>query len=271
VTVITGSVLQRIVQSNADLSILAGRLAYSKEKTSTQQETFLENNRQQLENAILSISPRGAFYYQRFTIGNYGQHRKPGITLFFSNAITGEQVFTIFNVCRKRARSTKAGKAGELLKGNRFIITKNYELYKLWMSTGLKTPPLSDFSRHMGNLKPIILTGEFNHLDQPNKLQSSSIRAMNITNSELTILVNKSSITGQQDVNKPSIIPINKEVAKNLRIAELQPKSTTCIKNCENKLISKAMTSSPYPSIVDRTNKKHPSRQTNEEWLSDYG
>jgi hypothetical protein len=264
------SVLERIIHSDIDLSIAKGQLAYSKEKVSDEQVHFLEHNRKQLEKAILEISNRDAFQYHRFTIGNYGSHRQPGITLFLSNIISGESAFTIFNVSRKRARTTAAGIAGAPLKGNRFIITKNYDLFKFWKSTDLKTPTLSDFSRHLGNIKPLMLVGEFNHPEQPDKLQASTIRAMNITNSELAMLINKSSIAYQQAVNNLSITPVNKDIAKSLITIDAQPKSTKSEQNCENKLISKKITSSSSNDLDSGVNSKPPSQQTHEEWLADF-
>lgn len=263
--------LRRIVNTpnNIELAITHGQLSFTKNLASSVQLEYLCDNRIEIEKAILQVCRLTAF-----RIGNYGERSRPGIHTSFINVLTNDTYFSIFNVERIRSRNTAAGKKGAPLKGKRFYITPNFALFKMWQSTELKIPPLSDFSRYMGNLKPVLFTANFNHKEIVNKMQASTIRPINISSKALKEVFNIKSVNTNQHINNPSTSYVNKELHEHIATKGIESNLTTCIGNYDNKLIGKKEVKyRTIPILKDNTQhstSKTPQEQSHSEWLLDY-
>lgn len=130
-------------------------------------------NEQQLVKELCRRTGTRGYRFESFTTGRYsvkGSTKKGGITLLFSDVVTGTAVSMLFNADLTRTRNTVAGNKGSSLLGKKFTVSKRSGFYGFWISAGLKLPPsLSKFHDYMGNLKPLVFTGELQKVSTANK------------------------------------------------------------------------------------------------------
>lgn len=209
--------IKALLDKLAKVSVERGRLCITSVdgESSPRAEKWIQENTSKIFNELSLVSGKNILFYDgTYSTGNYkvgvGGFKRGGVHMEFTpSASSAIEPYVIFNAELTRTRTTKAGKRGDRLKGNKFNIGKRSNLYKFWKSTGLKIPSLSDFSRHLGNLKPIALIGEFNNPIHQNRLCASALKPLEMTHKEIALLIHNSSITHPQAVHKPSITLIH--------------------------------------------------------------
>ncbi|WP_372741026.1 hypothetical protein [Neptunomonas sp.] len=148
---------------------------------------WLKENFDQIATEILTLTRKQGYRFHRYSTGFYEAAKgSGGITLNFINQVTGTDSRISYNVDLRRARSTKAGKKGELLPKGRFIPPKGGSFVKLWRSSGLPIPKrISAFHDCMGKLKPIIFEGETTIKNGQLMLEKGTLKPMNISFDEI--------------------------------------------------------------------------------------
>ncbi|WP_255872128.1 hypothetical protein [Pseudomonas savastanoi] len=208
-----------------------------------------------------------AFEYVGYSTGHYGKHRAAGLTLFFASVLTGETAHAIFNVDLTRKRTTASGKAGDPLPAGQFRVGERSHFYKFWLGTGLPFPRrLAAMHDYMGKLSSVLLTGSLTG----DRINAGSLVPVTLTAGQFRNAVfpdNFRTSAGQLPDNIRTRVP-DKEIPTGHESRALQPNSTACVSNHENKLIRQddnkaAPTVSLPPS-------KPPQDQSVDEWLGAY-
>lgn len=294
----SNSLLAKLLTRGDSISIANGLLVIDLLNGQEVPMNWFKSNSPLITNEICLLFNIHAFQYLSYTSGRFGSKKTEGISLQFIHLLTHDDVYTIFNANLKRARSTTHGKKGSPLPNKQFIVTKKYNFYKFWCTTGLKLPPrLSSFHDYMGKLKSLTFTGE---IEKNNRIIKTSIRPLNISFQQITSKLHTiGSIT--KVVSKPDKFhAINQQAPNNGRtsipdkdsklafdINALDLHSSTCTSKCGNTVIRKEVLSTGVGldnTPINNTNnkevdeninevnlqKKRPEEQTVDEWLEDW-
>lgn len=194
-----------------------------------------------------------ALEYLGFSVGNYGDHRRGGVTLQFRSLATGQELYTIFNVNTRRHRTTKHGKAGDPLPKGRFSVGKRSAFYHFWQSTGFSARRLSEFHDCMGKLAGLTYTAS---IESGERLDAKTLRPL-----ALIVPGNGPTLSRQAPDNAPAQFP-DKETSQRPQRCGFPSERTTGLQKCGNTVTRECgYTGSPVP----------PQLQTVEEWLADLG
>lgn len=249
------------------VAIQSGSLAITPASGSPVPINWLAENQLGLVTEIVKRKQLSAFVFIDHSTGCYPY---PGLQLQFVDLLTGESAYTVFNADLKRARNSRHGKKGSALPAQQFRLTKHYNFYKFWLSTGVKVPPrLSAFHDYMGNLKPLIFTGEMT----PNKAEriaSASLQPLNIRFCEVVIPDNTQTTTKQMPDNSHTTLP-NKELPQVQQQQGLGTDSATGPDSYGNKVTrGHGYKGKPTPPIENQLKSNSINTQTTDEWLADY-
>jgi hypothetical protein len=257
----------KLLSRGDTVSIERGQLVIQPASGKPVPPEWINTNRARLCREALISSGLDAFEYTDYSTGHYGKTRSAGITLRFVSLVNGESVYAVFNADLTRQRNTAAAKAGTLLPRGQFRIGKRSHFYKFWMGTGLPFPRrLSAMHDYMGKLRGVMLTG----LLTDDRINAGSLAPISLTAEQFrkAILPDKfRTISGQLPDNFRTRAP-DKENAPAHAVRGLQPISTTCVSNHENKLIRKDEYKTA--SITDLPIPKPPQDQSVDEWLEAY-
>lgn len=229
---------------------------------------WLDQKEREICRSVLAAIGVDAFRYQGYSAGRYGQHKSAGVTLRFTSVLTGETAYAIFNVELTRKRTTVGGKAGAPLPAGEFRVGERSQFYKFWRGTGLPLPErMQRFHKCMGKLSSILLAGEV----RKDRINVQSLQPVTITEDQvrLAVLGHNLGTTEAQLGHKEGTRSGHKETATAHAVRGLQPFSTTCTSNHENKLTrkddNKVIPCSPIHTP------KPPRDQSMDEWLEAYG
>lgn len=153
--------LRRLLARGDEVSITNGRLLIVPASGVTPPQDWLREQCTALEREVLSTVGINAYRYESYSTGRYlvgqGGVKAPGVTLQLTSAIGEGNAYSVFNANLDRARGPNKGKP--LPKGQ-FRVGTRHAFYQFWIRTGLKVPPTHKFHDYLGNLRPILLTGE---------------------------------------------------------------------------------------------------------------
>ena len=217
--------------------------------------------------SVLAAIGVDAFRYEGYSAGRYGEHKSAGVTLRFTSVLTGETAYAIFNVDLTRKRTTVGGKAGAPLPAGEFRVGERSQFYKFWQGTGLPLPErMQRFHKCMGKLSSVLLAGEVNK----DRLNVQSLQPVTITadQARLAVLGHNLGTTKAQLRHKEGTSSGHKEMPTAHVACGLQPISTTCVANYENKLTRR--NDNKTASITDLPTHKPPQDQSVDEWLEAY-
>lgn len=221
---------------------------------------------QDLFKEILELLQIDAFSYIGYSVGNY-DNKHPGLTLQFISVVTGGSYYVIFNVDITRLRTTKSGRAGQLLPAGHFRVGKRSLFYRFWQSTQLKFPArLSSFHDYMGNLRNLVFTAE-EVPSRPSRLDKQQLRPLRVPEEEIRtrLLADKSRTrAGQAPDNCQTSMP-DKEIAESQQEQALQRISATCAQNHVKQVIRVRGYEGP-----GACQHRRPQEQTDGEWLADF-
>src|SRR5690554_2551691 len=260
--------LQQLLNRDDYVAIEGGKLVILPASGQPVPLDWLATHQQELINALIKTSGKEAYSFTRFSVGSYGKHKADGVTLFFTNLLTGEQFHAVYNVHRSR----RDGKGK--LKGNQFRITEQMALSQLYFKLLERRPEhkrLSEGHRLIAHFKDLVLT-----FDSTN---GKADKATITTLSFIPLNGKNMGVTwetyGKNVGNfRGNDFPIRPDTAT------ITDKSNYVSSELRNKLISRDVISNSFTSLnsslIDSNSsnefhtKKRPEDQTVDEWLVDY-
>ncbi|UUO23927.1 hypothetical protein FGD67_12360 [Colwellia sp. M166] len=263
--------LIRLIKRGEIVYINQGRLEIKPSGHKKVPLDFLLENKADLTYVIAKLLNLNIYQYVGYSTGRYGSKKCEGITLQFSNMVTGEEAHVIFNVELNRARSSKYHQAGSPLPKGQFRVSKKFLFYKFWLSTELSLPPrLASFHDYMGNLKDIFFIPETDAYK--GKISAKLIPLCNVSYEQIKSALaalspdNLQTNARQLPYNNQTGIP-NKEFPQPFRNQAVERELSTGESNYGSSYQGSAVISNQLPI----TNKvKRPQDQTVDEWLSDW-
>ncbi len=258
----------KLLRRGDTVSIECGQLVIEPASGKPVPPEWIEDKAQEIYRSVLMAIGVDAFTYAGYSTGLYGKHKSAGLTLRFTSVVTGETAYAIFNVDLTRKRSTAGGKAGAPLPAGEFRVGERSHFYKFWKGTGLQMPDrMQRFHKCMGKLSRILISGEVSK----DRLDVQSLQPMTITSDRvrLAVLGHNEDTSRAQLGHKEGTTLGHKESALTQAVQGLQPISTTCVANYENKLIRRD--DNKTASITDLPTHKPPQDQSVDEWLDAYG
>jgi hypothetical protein len=257
----------KLLSRGDTVSIERGQLVIQPASGKPVPAEWLDQKALEICRSVLAAIGVDAFRYEGYSAGRYGEHKSAGVTLRFTSVLTGETAYAIFNVDLTRKRTTVGGKAGAPLPAGEFRVGERSQFYKFWQGTGLPLPErMQRFHKCMGKLSSVLLAGEV----KKDRLSVQSLQPVTITadQARLAVLGHNLGTTEAQLGHKEGTRSGHKEMATAHGSCGLQPISTTCVTNYENKLTRRDDNKTAF--ITDLTAPKPPQDQSVDEWLEAY-
>jgi hypothetical protein len=254
---------------------------------------WLATNRTKIMSEIAHQSNQSIFSYSYYQTGIYNSGRSPGVMMKFSDLLTGEEAYAVFNATLKYQRKTKSKKAGDSLPDRHFHIRERAAFYSFWMKTGLDIPRrFSEWHKSMSKLQHVYFVAEKRSGD---KLANNSIQPLSLSNAVIQQLFSDNTATserqasdntatrngdkewrqglvtsnGDKDIAADQIsnglTPDPKCVSNEVRVFESARDLSACASN--RVLSNQVMTCNVVPLT---SNSKVPEEQSIEEWFQDY-
>lgn len=266
------ALLKKLIDRGDKVMIENGLLNIETHSKITPPESWFKTNEDQLIEEIVRSFKLRLYKYSDYNLGRTKGHSKDRLTLNFIEILTGETISLIFNVDRKKIRSTKNGKKGDPLPKGKFIVGKRSKLYELWTKLNLEKPRKpSEFNNKLSLLKGIYFFGIKEECNYGFKFKDKIIERANI-NIDVLMLANS-----QEDANQ--LLKSRQHHAK--ESCQGFPSNPVGAMDCgeNNYVSSKVRTKSEAQRVADKvsysdfysTDKKLPMYQSNQEWLDDYG
>lgn len=234
----TAGLLQTLLSRGDRIAMEDGRLVISPRSGKAIPAQWLRDHQDALTRQIAKRLGIDAYRYNGYSTGRYGNHKTGGVTLQFSNIITEQNAYAVFNAALTRARSTTFGKEGAPLPKGHFRTGKKSALYRFWLSTQLPLPRrLSAFHESMGSLGELVFTLK---ITEGERAAKDSIEPLNISYTEVKTPTNKPnnvSTNSQQNFNKGSTRTLNKHSPQTHAHQGLQPVPTAGEIKYGNKVI----------------------------------
>ncbi|MFT4850877.1 MAG: hypothetical protein ACI83B_003438 [Sediminicola sp.] len=263
--------LIRLIKRGEIVYINQGRLEIKPSGHKKVPLDWLLENKVDLTYTIAKLLNSNIYQYIGYSTGRYGSKKYEGITLQFSNIVTGGEAHVIFNVELNRARSSKYHQAGSPLPKGQFRVSKKFLFYKFWLSTELPLPPrLASFHDYMGNLKDIFFIPETDAYK--GKISAKLIPLCNVSYEKIKSALatlspdNLQTNVIQHPYNNQTSMPY-KELAEPVTNQALEKQLSTGGSNYGSRYQGSAVISNPL-SIIEKI--KRPQDQTVDEWLSDW-
>jgi len=262
------SLLQSLLSRGDRVVVAGGRLVVEAASGIVVPDEWLQAKSDQLLRDIAAESGQTLFAYCGHTTGIYRANQSPGVTLRYSNMLTGEHAHVIFNAELHRGRNTAHGKKGSPLPKGRFRVNRGYAFVHFWQSLGLDLPRrLSDFHDRMGKLKGVVITAK---LINGNRLDKQSICPFDWAPKDETVVGVIAAVPDKPPTNlrqvpdiAPTILP-DKDFVQTQDVRTFQADSSACDKPHVLSNQARAYQAPHYPVPKDVKD------QSNDEWLQDY-
>ena len=271
------SIIRKILSQDDQLSIEQGQLVIRPESGKAIPPKWREEHVSEICTEILSATGLTAFRYESYTVGHYGPKTTPGVNLQFSNILTGETAYVVFNVILTRSRNTRHGKKGQRLPAKQFRVTEHFAFTKFWRRCDLPLPArLSAFHECMGKLQPVLFTAT---VKPNNAINKTSIEPLEINHDQIATAFNTEKSPDNCPTNlrqRPDNCPTTSRQAlptrkpakaiqsgayNHIEVGEL---NTGVKGQCNNGSGVKGSNSNAINSPI------RPEDQTREQWLTDY-
>lgn len=287
------NLIRQLIQRGCKVQVAKGKLSVTHQSDNRYNEQWHSKHYRSILLEVAGAINEPSFMYDAYSTGNFDNGTKPGARLQFVDISTGEAPYAIFNVSLKRVRKSKQGNAGAALPKGRFIVSSRSMFYKFWLSTGLPLPrSLSEFYKCMGKLKPLLFTGQTNHL---NKVINKTLVPIELGHSQLFNLfggkdearlrqVRDREVVSSGDNNARQAEVTNTcdkqfsekhttqglgddsfRVPEKVSVNNAADKSSACVPKYEIRLQEDANKDDHSFSL-----KKKPEEQTDDEWWNDY-
>ena len=254
-----------------ELEIVDGRLKIIAASGNAVPTSWLKLHKDHLVYELVNYMAIDALIYESYSTGRYGVKCHSGVSLQFSNILTDDSRYAVFNAELDRVKATKKGPIGSPLPSGQFRVGKRSRFYKFWLTANQPLPPrLSSFHDYMGNLKGGLFTGT---VGGDERIEKQSIQLLNITHVEVLAaffqhsLPDKSHTLAIHGPDKAHTIMPYSESIERLIKRDFASIPTTCNNNYG--------ISSPGSAVLRETGmpaiaNKRPQDQTVEEWLVAY-
>ena len=154
------ALLKKLIDRGDKVMIENGLLNIETHSKITPPESWFKTNEDQLIEEIVRSFKLRLYKYSDYKLGRTKGHSQDRLTLNFIEILTGETISLIFNVNRKRLRTSTNGKKDESLPRGRFSVGKRSSLYQLWTKLNLQKPRKpSEFNNKLSLLKGIYFFG----------------------------------------------------------------------------------------------------------------
>ena len=264
--------LKKLIDRGDKVMIENGLLKIEAHSKKTPPESWFKINEDQLIKDIVRSFKLRLYKYSDYNLGHTKGHSQARLTLNFIEILTGETISLIFNVNRKRLRTSKNGKKGDPLPKGKFIVGKRSKLYELWTKLNLEKPRKpSEFNNKLSLLKGIYFFGIKEECNYGFKFKDKIIERANIISDDLML-------ANSQEDAKP-LLNSRQHHAK--ESCQGFPPNPVGVMNCskDNYVSSKVRIESEALRVTDKVNhssfydtkEKLPIDQSNKEWLDDYG
>jgi hypothetical protein len=292
------TLLTQLIINGDEVSITQGKLLIKPSSGLALTKSWLKENETLLINDICRLFNIVPLRYISYTTGSYGVKKSQGITLQFSNLLSAEDAYIIFNANLTRSRTTNRAKKGDLLPGKRFIVSERSGFYKFWLSTRLPLPRSpSKFYECMGKLKLLTFTSpiDFNNRITDKKLPLLEVSFQEILNKQNLFFSDKVSdnttakqpLKVRQETAKHPLVFTASETEQKHSLSGLTQNQSTCTSKYGNTVIRKEVLSTggsgdntainivSNKKVASKINeassqKKRPEDQTVDEWLEDW-
>lgn len=259
--------LFRLIDRGDDVSVQNGQICIFAHSGRNVPDKWLEDHRAELAVDLAVLDLAQVLLYDGHSVGRYGPHRWPGLTIDFRNLGTKQRMYTIFNVEFSRARTTKFGRKGDDLPRGSFRIGKRSALLSLWEALNLDIPPrLSSFHCYLGNLRERLMTFD---MSKGAKIQSTSLRPLNLSCHEIRLAVK--SITDKSQTNNAHFTDNRRTTStyKQSLISEENHIVASDFTSCAS-FYDKSNQEGRYKQLNDHLLARSPMEQSDEEWLAEY-
>jgi hypothetical protein len=270
------NLLRFLLERGDEVSVVKGLLQIEPRSGSEVPSDWLSSHQAELGKEIGNVLSLPVFEYQGHKTGIYdckasGNIRDSGLSLSLLDLAAQRNAFCIFNVDLTRERQTRFGDKGSPLPKGHFRPKAGSAFMKFWKLCPFKPrKDNSSFHRRMGNLSPLLLTGQYR---QGEKVTASTLKPLDVRHEQIsqaifeTYSVRNTCVTGVYEVRKPCVSNVRKESGKPLTQRDLQADSTTGADHYGNKVIRKGDIKNSSLQLIDN---KPPEEQTVDEWLQDY-
>ena len=274
------SLLHQLIIRGDIIAIEHGQLKISPVSGCPIPSDWLKKHHDTLVMQILSATECRALKYIGHTVKDYKSEGY--VTLQFETCLHHLEWYAIFNCLRSRQRDTRYGAKGSKLPRGHFSVQPRSDLAKLVKALPFKTPKLSSFHEHMGNLKGLLFVGQTDRPDSE-KLNKKTLALLNIsaatireavirqTSTTDTGLTNHRQVTDSSPTSPPTSKP--DQPSNYGAFSQSQPHNNNHRNTVNRDAVKQPnILSFPSPSsahlLEDRAGTS--SDQTTDEWLSDY-
>ncbi len=255
------SLLQRLIDRGDHVSIKLGRLRIVPASGQRAPKEWLQAHTEEIELQVLSAVGIDAFRFETYGTGMYGPSRAGGATLQFRGVLTDLEAYGVFNANLKYQRGARKG--GKLPKRH-FSVGQRSHFVRFWKRAGLSMPTsLTRFHQHMGNLRPILFTGNI----VGGRFEVASLAPLELSNSKIlrATMTHSAHISDPQLTHNSPIKSTHTDFPESQLQRGLPPDQTTCPSKYVNKEIRE------YGSRDNSSSsRKDPRDQTVDEWFGDY-
>jgi hypothetical protein len=272
----TRNLLRFLLERGDEVSVIKGQLQIEPLSGAGVPSGWFLNHQAELGKQIGNALSLSVFQYQGHKTGIYdcktgGNIRDPGLTINLLDLVNQRDAFCIFNVDLTRERQTRYGDKGSPLPKGQFRPKTGSAFMKFWKQCPfIPRTDNSSFHRRMGNLKPLLLTGQYK---QGKKVAASTLKPLDIGYAQIyqaifnTPSVRNACVTGAYDVRKACVRSVRKESGEPLIQQDLQTDPTTGQDYYGNTVIREGGIKMNSLQLIDS---KPPEEQTVDEWLKDY-
>jgi hypothetical protein len=258
------SLVSKLLNRGDELRIEIGRLKIEPASGKEVPADWIYTHTAQLLRELSISEGFDAYLYQGYSTGHYGKNKAGGITLKFISVRTDQPAYAIFNADLTRKRNTAKGKAGSLLPTGQFRVGAQSHFYKLWLSTGVRSPnrraALHDY---MGHLRDIIFVGQI----AGERIDAGSLRPLNLSTERINdvFLPDKRQTSDGHLADSVRTTVPDKDYRRPPTTWALQTNSATGAHNRGNTVTREE----GYSGAVF-TAYKPPAEQSDEEWFDEY-
>jgi hypothetical protein len=188
-----------LLKKGDNLALYKGQLIITPLSGQPVPRDWLTANKTKILSEIAQQLNQSIFSYSYYQTGIYNSGRSPGVMMKFSDLLTGEEAYAVFNATLKYQRATKSKKAGDSLPDRHFHIRDRAAFYNFWMKTGLDIPRrFSEWHKSMSKLQHVYFVAEKRSGD---KLANNPIQPLSLSSAVIQQLFGDNTATSERQAS----------------------------------------------------------------------